>query len=96
LVAAVLVAACIAFIGRYQLSAAGYGAQNYSGQAIYRLDRWTGKVDACEQSTTKDGTRQRQDGDVARQIELRCRMPTGLIHDEDGMSTGSNGGAGRY
>jgi hypothetical protein len=47
LVAAVLVAASILFIGRYQISSVGYAVPGYNKEVVYRLDRWTGKVDVC-------------------------------------------------
>jgi hypothetical protein len=53
LAAAVLVVVCILFIGRYQISAIGYAVPGYSEQRVYRLDRWTGKVDVCMEDTTK-------------------------------------------
>lgn len=54
LVAAVLVAASILFIGRYQISAAVGEGPFGKTQAVYRLDRWTGKVDdLCHR--TKNG-----------------------------------------
>jgi hypothetical protein len=37
--------------------------------------------------------RQWQDGDVVGQIELGCGVLAGLIHDEDGVGTGLDGGA---
>jgi hypothetical protein len=55
LAAAILVAACILFIGRYQISSIGYGWENGGAEKIYRLDRWTGKIDECTESQTKDG-----------------------------------------
>ena len=56
LAAAILVAACILFVGRYQISAIGALGPYGSMQKLYRLDRWTGKVDVCEESQTKEGT----------------------------------------
>ncbi len=50
LVAAILVAASILFIGRYQISAIGYLSPIGGAQVVYRLDRWTGKIDTCTQS----------------------------------------------
>lgn len=53
IVGTLIIAASILFIGRYQISAIGFG---YTGgdagtdndtQAVYRLDRWTGRVDYC-------------------------------------------------
>jgi hypothetical protein len=37
--------------------------------------------------------RQRQDGDVVGQTQLRRRVPAGLIDDENGMDAGIDGGA---
>ncbi|MDE2183148.1 MAG: hypothetical protein KGJ78_09005 [Alphaproteobacteria bacterium] len=56
LAAAALVAASILFIGRYQISAAGGGEQAGARIEIYRLDRWTGRVVSCDESTTGPGT----------------------------------------
>jgi hypothetical protein len=56
LAATVLIAASILFIGRYQISAAGSGAQYGGTFVVYQLDRWTGKVDRCEENQTKEGT----------------------------------------
>jgi len=51
LAAAVVVAASILFVGRYQISTAGTGASPGNGSTfVYRLDRWTGNVVECEQS----------------------------------------------
>ncbi|MDE2267133.1 MAG: hypothetical protein KGL29_14620, partial [Alphaproteobacteria bacterium] len=50
LIVAVLVAASILFIGRYQISSIGYAVSGYSKQEVYRLDRWTGKIDVCAES----------------------------------------------
>ena len=47
LAAAILVAASILFIGRYQISTVGYQAPGPNMQTVYRLDRWTGKIDMC-------------------------------------------------
>jgi len=44
LAAAVLVAASILFVGRYQISGSD-SRETY--EHVFRLDRWTGKVDAC-------------------------------------------------
>lgn len=55
LVAAVLVAASILFIGRYQIAVAGFGSQMSSGTEILRLDRWTGKVVVCDHDTVWKG-----------------------------------------
>lgn len=51
LVAAVLIAASILFIGRYQISTSGVEYASYMTVAVYRLDRWTGKVDMCDRDT---------------------------------------------
>ena len=56
LAAAVLVAASILFIGRYQISAVASDGPYNRIQAVYRLDRWTGKaIDLCYQKTTREG-----------------------------------------
>ncbi len=47
LLAAVLVAASILFVCRYQISAVGIDPSPTGGTAFYRLDRWTGDVVAC-------------------------------------------------
>lgn len=53
LAAATLIAISILFIGRYQISAIGFGygggasSADTDTQAVYRLDRWTGKVEYC-------------------------------------------------
>jgi len=39
LVAAILVAASIAWIGRYQISAVGYAVPGFDKKVVYRLDR---------------------------------------------------------
>jgi hypothetical protein len=48
LAAAVLVAASILFVCRYQISVAGVGTQNGGDTYVYRLDRWTGEVVECK------------------------------------------------
>jgi len=55
LAAAVLVAASILFIGRYQISAIGYGETHNASdvEVVYRLDRWTGKIDLCPKDNSK-------------------------------------------
>lgn len=50
LVAAVLVAGSISFVGRYQISAIGYAVPGFDTKAVFRLDRWTGKIDKCTES----------------------------------------------
>jgi|HubBroStandDraft_3_1064219.scaffolds.fasta_scaffold81840_2 hypothetical protein len=52
LLAGLLVAASILFIGRYEISAMGYGWHNEDAadnttEKVYRLDRWTGKIQEC-------------------------------------------------
>ncbi len=48
-----LVAASIVFIGRYEISAEGFGygangdEQGDNREAVFRLDRWTGEIDYC-------------------------------------------------
>jgi hypothetical protein len=55
LVAAILISASILFIGRYQISAFASDGPYYRIQAVYRLDRWTGKtIDLCYQKTTRE------------------------------------------
>lgn len=57
LVAALLIAASIAFVGRYQISAMGAKDQISALQSVYRLDRWTGKVvDLCYQKKEPNGS----------------------------------------
>lgn len=55
LAAAILLAASILFIGRYQISATGSGPGGHDLDVVYRLDRWTGSIDTCRQSYTKQG-----------------------------------------
>lgn len=43
-----LISASILFIGHYQISAYDGGMPNSSGATIFRLDRWTGRVDFCQ------------------------------------------------
>jgi hypothetical protein len=50
---ALIIAASILFIERWQISAVGYaypaGTQNSADtQVVYRLDRWTGQIEYCE------------------------------------------------
>lgn len=45
-----------------------------------------------ERAQFRTARRQRQDGDVVGQIELCGGVPTGLIHDEDGVGVGFDGG----
>ena len=52
LVGAIVIATSILFVGRYQISAIGFGYAIESNpdndtEAVYRLDRWTGKIDYC-------------------------------------------------
>lgn len=63
------IAASILFVGRYQISAIGYGYGYANGgaeqdrnprdveeMAVYRLDRWTGMIDYCRAAgVTPDG-----------------------------------------
>ncbi len=59
LLGAAVVAGSILFIGRYEISGIGYGyATAYGGTtmtAVYRLDRWTGKVEVCMESGFNGG-----------------------------------------
>jgi hypothetical protein len=52
LAAAILVAVCISFVDRYQISTIGYGGPVEQG--VYRLDRWTGEIDVCPVSPAKE------------------------------------------
>ena len=55
LAAAILIAASILFIGRYQISGIGYGwSGTGSTQLVYRLDRWTGQINRCTEITMRD------------------------------------------
>lgn len=56
LAAAILVAASILFIGRYQISAIGAGWRGGTMQEVYRLDRWTSNVGICTENTTFDSS----------------------------------------
>lgn len=56
LAAAVLIAASILIIGRYQISAIGYGYQNGGAQLVYRLDRWTGHINRCTEIQMRDNS----------------------------------------
>ena len=51
LTGAALIAASILFIGRYQISAYGYGYmegdKEQETETVYRLDRWTGNIVHC-------------------------------------------------
>jgi hypothetical protein len=46
-----LIATSILFVGRWQISAVGYGYGSgdtaSSSEVVYRLDRWTGRVEYC-------------------------------------------------
>lgn len=52
LIGAALIAGSIAATGRYQISATSYGFMNgdneTTGEAVYRLDRWTGVIESCD------------------------------------------------
>jgi len=50
LLGAIIIAASILFIGRYTISAVGYGAgsDNANTESVYRLDRWTGQLEDCQ------------------------------------------------
>jgi len=63
LVGAALIALSVLFIGRWQTSAIGFGYSGGEGtsdtdtQVVYRLDRWTGRVEYClANSLTSEGT----------------------------------------
>ncbi|HWC63476.1 MAG TPA: hypothetical protein VG501_07625 [Rhizomicrobium sp.] len=54
LIGALLIAASILFIERYQISAMGYGwsgggegGSDTSEEKVFRLDRWTGEIEYC-------------------------------------------------
>ena len=51
LAGAALIAASILFIGRWQISAIGYGYKDgdddTTKETVYRLDRWTGQIESC-------------------------------------------------
>jgi hypothetical protein len=51
LAGAALIAASILFVGRFEISAVGYGSGPGEGatsqEAVYRLDRWTGQIAYC-------------------------------------------------
>ena len=54
LAAAILIAASILFIGRYQISGIGWGGPGSSAQVVYRLDRWTGQINRCTEILMRD------------------------------------------
>ena len=51
LFAGLLIAASILFVGRWQITADAYGYMDGDTasdvETVYRLDRWTGRVDRC-------------------------------------------------
>ncbi len=51
LLAAVLIAAAVLLVGRYQISAIGSGTNNGNANVVYRLDRWTGRIDRCTEDS---------------------------------------------
>ena len=60
LLGATLIAASILLVERYQISAVGYayapGANinSQDTQVVYRLDRWTGRIEGCGAGYCKD------------------------------------------
>jgi hypothetical protein len=63
LFAGLLIAASIVFVGRWQISAIGYGYGGGEGtpdtdtQVVYRLDRWTGRIEICKLTDGNDQKR---------------------------------------
>ena len=61
LVGAMLISASILFVGRWEISAVGYGYRggpdatdhDTDTEFVYRLDRWTGQVEECGLDTSK-------------------------------------------
>lgn len=53
LVGAVIIASSILYIGRWEITAAGYGFSGGSStsdttdETVFRLDRWSGEIDSC-------------------------------------------------
>jgi len=47
LVGSLAISLSILFIGRYEISGYGEGTRFTSSTAVYRLDRWTGRIDVC-------------------------------------------------
>ena len=70
-----LIAASILVTNRWQIAAAGYGyngePQGTEREFVYRLDRWTGKVDVCDQ----DIERFRTTGEVGETCPGRLQKP---------------------
>ena len=59
LAGAVLIAASILIVGRWDISAIGYGyaagggsqVSDTENETVYRLDRWSGRIDSCAPDT---------------------------------------------
>jgi hypothetical protein len=58
LFAGLIISASTIFVDRWQISATGYGygtsddKRGYAEDTVYRLDRWTGKVERCDLGPT--------------------------------------------
>lgn len=78
IVGAVIIAASILFIGRWQIAAVGYGSgegdTSTTTESIYRLDRWTGRISNCPLggSDPKGYTTDLRQG---KDASFDCRLP---------------------
>jgi hypothetical protein len=78
LIGAALIATSILFIGRWQISAIGYGykgddaSSDTDMNAVYRLDRWTGSIDYCVLGNSKEAPTA---GDVVKQLYKTGKFP---------------------
>jgi len=83
LIGACLIAASILFIGRWQISAIGFGYKEFGAspdnntQGVYRLDRWTGSIDYCVMGYSKEAPNA---GEVLKQFYTSGKFPPGSLN----------------
>ena len=76
IIGAVLIAASILFIGRWEITATAYGYNGGEGngdttsQTVYRLDRWSGRTEACV-AVSLENSEASKEMDAGR-LAIRC------------------------
>lgn len=81
IIGAIIIAASVAFFGRYEISATSYGFKddpsNSTSEVVYRLDRWTGEIRECGVNMTDPDDLRRhilQDGAMIASCEYSERV----------------------
>ena len=83
LAGAALIAGSILFIGRYEITAAGYGfsggatAADTTDETVFRLDRWTGEIRTCSVNMNTNFVAQMKATGAAI---VACNLPPEIVN----------------